>query len=479
MNYKAVLKSVAKVLVLEGVLLLLPFIVSIIYGENAKWAFLITASLCVAAGLPFALTIKPSSQPMYSREGFVIVALGWMAASLFGALPFVISGEVPSYIDALFETVSGFTTTGASVIKDVEVLPKGILFWRSFSHWMGGMGLIVFIVAISKSGDRSIHVLRAEMPGPTVDKIAPRSKDTAKILYLIYVAMTALEVIMLLFGKMNFFEALLHSFGTAGTGGFGIKNDSLASYNAYTQWVVAIFMILFSINFNCYYLIIVGKIKNAFKNAEFLTFLGIVFVAAAAITANVYSVYENVAESLRISVFEVAATVSTTGYSVADYNYFPTLSKSILFVLMFIGGSAGSTAGGLKVSRLVILIKRFRRDIKQALRPKSVEVVKMDKALDETTVNGVTSYFGLYMVIILVAFVFISIFDNFGVETNLSAVVSLFNNVGPGLGAVGPAGNYAGYSAVSKLALTFTMLLGRLEIYPLIIALSPSTWLKK
>lgn len=479
MNYKMVLKSVAKVLILEGVLLLLPFTVSIIYGESAKWAFLITAGICVAAGLPFVLLIKPSSQLVYSREGFVTVALGWIAASLFGALPFVISGEISSYIDALFETVSGFTTTGASILSDVESLSKGLLFWRSFSHWVGGMGLIVFIVAISKSGDRSIHVLRAEMPGPTVDKIAPRSKDTAKILYLIYVAMTAIEVIMLLFGKMNFFDALLHSFGTAGTGGFGIKNDGLAGYNSYVQWVVTIFMILFSVNFNCYYLIIVGKIKTAFKNAEFLTFIGIVVAATAAITLNVYSVYENVAVSLRVSAFEVASTISTTGYSVADYNVFPTFSKSVLFILMFIGGSAGSTAGGLKVSRLVILCKRFRRDIKQALHPKSVEVVKMDKALDETTVNGVTSYFGLYIVIILTVFVFISIFDNFGVETNLSAAVSLFNNVGPGLGAVGPAGNYGGYSAISKLALTFTMLLGRLEIYPLIIALTPSTWLKK
>lgn len=474
-----VLKSVAKVLILEGVLLLLPFAVSIIYGESAKWAFLITAGICVAAGLPFVLLIKPSSQLVYSREGFVTVAAAWIVASLFGALPFVISREIPSYIDALFETVSGFTTTGASVLSDVESLSKGLLFWRSFSHWVGGMGLIVFIVAISKSGDRSIHVLRAEMPGPTVDKIAPRSKDTAKILYLIYVAMTAAEVIMLLFGKMNFFEALLHSFGTAGTGGFGIKNDGLASYNAYTQWVITIFMILFSVNFNCYYLVLVGKIKNAFKNAEFLTFAGIVVAATAAITLNVYSLYRSVAVSLRISAFEVAATISTTGYSVADYNAFPTFSKSVLFLLMFIGGSAGSTAGGLKVSRLVILFKRFRRDIKQALHPKSVEVVKMDKALDETTVNGVTSYFGLYIVIILIVFMFISIFDNFGVETNLSAAVSLFNNVGPGLGAVGPARNYGGYSAVSKLALTFTMLLGRLEIYPLIIALTPSTWLKK
>lgn len=479
MNYKMVLKSVAKVLILEGVLLLLPFTVSIIYGESAKWAFLITAGVCVAAGLPFVLLIKPSSQLVYSREGFVTVALGWIAASLFGALPFVISGEISSYIDALFETVSGFTTTGASILSDVESLSKGLLFWRSFSHWVGGMGLIVFIVAISKSGDRSIHVLRAEMPGPTVDKIAPRSKDTAKILYLIYIAMTAIEVIMLLFGKMNFFDALLHSFGTAGTGGFGIKNDGLAGYNSYVQWVVTIFMILFSVNFNCYYLIIVGKIKTAFKNAEFLTFIGIVVAATAAIALNVYSVYENVAVSIRVSAFEVASTISTTGYSVADYNAFPTFSKSVLFILMFIGGSAGSTAGGLKVSRLVILCKRFRRDIKQALRPKSVEVVKMDKALDETTVNGVTSYFGLYIVIILTVFVFISIFDNFGVETNLSAAVSLFNNVGPGLGAVGPAGNYGGYSAISKLALTFTMLLGRLEIYPLIIALTPSTWLKK
>lgn len=479
MNYKMVLKSVAKVLILEGVLLLLPFVVSIIYGESAKWAFLITAGICVAAGLPFVLLIKPSSTLVYSREGFVTVALGWIAASLFGALPFVISKDIPSYIDALFETVSGFTTTGASILNDVEALSKGALFWRSFSHWIGGMGLIVFIVAISKGGGRSIHVLRAEMPGPTVDKIAPRSKDTAIILYLIYVAMTAFEVIMLLLGKMPFFEALLHSFGTAGTGGFGIRNDSLAGYIPYIQWVVAVFMVLFSVNFNCYYLILVGKVKNVLKDTEFLTFIGIVLAAVAAITVNVYSVYESVAASLRVAAFEVASTISTTGYSVADYNAFPTFSKSVLLVLMFIGGSAGSTAGGLKVSRVVILFKRFRRDIKQALRPKSVEVVKMDKALDETTVNGVTSYFGLYMVITLLVFVFISIFDNFGVETNFSATVSLFNNVGPGLGAVGPAGNYGGYSVVSKLMLTFTMLLGRLEIYPVIIALSPSTWLKK
>ena len=481
MNYKMVFGTVGKVVLIEAVLLLLPLVTSLIYGE---WWTAISFGITVLIALGVyglsKLLCTTKNTLIFSKEGLVTVALAWLVMSVIGCLPFVISGDIPNFVDALFEMVSGFTTTGASIVLDVEVLSRGTLFWRSFSHWIGGMGILVFVMAVTnKSTDRSIHILRAEMPGPTVDKLVPRARDTAKILYLIYMVLTVVLTVLLLFGGMPLFDSLLHAFGTAGTGGFGIKNNSIAGYSNYCQWVIAIFMFIFGINFNIFYLIILGKVKDVFKSGELWTYLVIVLSAVAVITINILSICADFSEALRLSFFQVTTIISTSGFSTANFDLWPTLSKTVIFVLMIIGGCAGSTAGGFKVSRVVILGKSINRELKRVLHPRNSSVIKFNgKRVDETTVNGVLSYLAIYLACVVAIFLLIS-FEPFTLETNLSATLACFNNVGPGLGGVGPTCNYGGYSLFSKIVLTFAMLLGRLEVYPLLLTLLPSTWIKK
>lgn len=485
MNYRIVFNITGKVLLVETVLLLFPLLTSLVYGEyNAAAAFGITAGVALAAGLPFAFLLKPKHQYLYAKEGMIITAFAWIVMSLVGALPFVISREIPSFVDALFEIVSGFTTTGASVLNDVESLSHGILFWRSFSHWIGGMGVLVFLLAVVNRNNRSMHILRAEMPGPTVDKLVPKAKYTALFLYAIYVVLTFVLAVMLWCGDMNFFEAILHAFGTAGTGGFGIKNSSLADYSAYSQWVIAIFMLLFAVNFNLYFLLVLGKFVSVFRNRELWVFIGIVIFSVTVITINIYSSYSSVAEALKHSTFQVASIISTTGYSTANFDQWPTLSKGILFALMMIGGCAGSTAGGFKIARVVILFKKIGNDLKKALHPRTATVVKIDgEKLGEETIGGVTSYLAIYVLIFLAVFLVLCIDphvpQNGALETNLSASAACFNNIGPGFNAVGAACNYSFYTPVSKIVLILAMLLGRLEIYPILLTFSPTTWIRK
>lgn len=471
---------IGQIIKLEAVLLVLPLAVSIIYRERCALSFLITALASLFVGFAVTLISKPGNRLIYAKEGFVIVALAWLALSAIGAVPFVLSGEVRSYADAFFETVSGFTTTGASVLTDIEGMSHGLLFWRSFTHWVGGMGVLVFIMAIIPSVcDRSIHILRAEMPGPVMGKLVPKLKQTAKILYLIYIVMTVLEMILLLCGGMSLFDSALHSFATAGTGGFGIKGDSIASYSPYLQWVIAAFMFLFGINFNIYYLLLVRRFRSVLKSTETWCYIAICLISVSIITGNIYSIYGNLPDSVRASAFQVASLVTTTGFCTADFNLWPGLSKGILLILMFIGGCAGSTAGGLKVSRVVMMIKMIRREFMKMIHPRSVSAVRIEgKKVDDTTLNGVNVYFALYMVIYFAVFLLLCL-EPFDFETNFTAVAACYNNIGPGFGAVGPMGSFSGYSAFSKIVLSATMLLGRLEIYPLLFALIPSTWTKK
>lgn len=480
MNRRMVLYIVGQMIKLEAVLMLLPLFVAVIYKNSCFTALLITIAIALILGYLLTTVFKPSNRLIFAKEGFVVVALSWIILSAIGALPFVISGEIPSFADAFFETVSGFTTTGSSILTDVEAMSEGLLFWRSFTHWVGGMGILVFIMAIIPSAtDRSIHILKAEVPGPIVGKLVPKIKDTAKILYLIYIFMTIVEIVLLLCGGMSLFDSCLHAFGTAGTGGFGIKADSVASYSPYLQWVITIFMLLFALNFNLYYLAILRKFRAIAKSGEMWLFIVIYSIAVLFVTINIYPLYENVADSLRLSAFQVSSIITTTGYSTADFNLWPGLSKSILLLVMFFGGCAGSTAGGLKMSRVLLLLKIIKREIQRMLHPRSVGKITLEgKKVDDSTIRGVTTYFAVYVACFVLIFFAIS-FEDFSIETNLSAVASCFNNIGPGLGAVGPMSSFAGYSALSKYILSIAMLLGRLEIYPILIALTPSTWSKR
>ncbi len=478
MNRRMIINAVGLVLRVEAVLLLLPAIVGVIYGERQTWlAFLISAAISLALGLLPKYFLKPRTHVIYAKEGFIIVAFTWIMLSLVGAVPLVLSGAVTSYADAFFEIVSGFTTTGASVIPDVEALTHGVLFWRSFTHWVGGMGIIVFVMAILPNvSERPIHILRAEIPGPTVGKLVPRIKDTALILYLIYIGMTIIETVMLLFGGMTFFESLLHAFGTAGTGGFGIKRDSIAGYSPYVQWVITAFMILFGINFNLYYLMLLKKFKAVVTSTEIWAYLGIIASSVAVISWNIRHLFVGAEETVRAAAFQVSSIISTTGYATTDFNLWPNLSKNILLILMFIGGCAGSTAGGIKVSRIVLLFKLISNEVKRMLHPRSVSSLRFEgKTVDGHTRKGVSNYFLIYFVCLLAIFLALS-FEPFDFETNFTAAVTCFNNVGPGFAAVGPAGSFGGYSAFAKIVLSFAMLLGRLEIFPIIIALAPVSW---
>lgn len=480
MNRRMILYMVGTVVKIEAVLMALPLIVSLIYGEACSKDFVISIVIALVAGSALTLISNPGNKVIYAKEGFVIVSLAWVALSAIGALPFYISGEIPSYIDAFFETVSGFTTTGASILTDVEAMSKGMLFWRSFTHWIGGMGVLVFVMAVvPKVSDRSIHILRAEAPGPVVGKIVPKMKETARILYIIYIALTFIEMVLLLAGGMPLFDSIVHAVGTAGTGGFGIKGDSLASYSPYIQWVITVFMFIFGVNFNLYYFALIRKFKSAIKNEELITYLIIVFMSILAITINIRPLYEGVSESLRYASFQVGAIISTTGFATADFNQWPGMSKTIILLLMFVGGCAGSTAGGFKIARVVMLFKTIKRELQKLLHPRAVSTIRLDgKRVDEKTISSLGSYLAIYVLLFCVV-VFLLGFDSFDLETNISVAASCVNNIGPGLGAAGPAASYAAFSPFSKILLSMAMLLGRLEIIPLVLTFSPSTWTKK
>ncbi len=481
MNRRVVLYTIGQLIGVEAAVMLLPLCVSLIYGEGSWKAFLITIGIAIVLSALGLLLSRPKNHVIYAKEGFATVALAWIIMSGIGALPFVISGEIPNYIDAFFETVSGFTTTGSSIVRNVEALSHGILFWRSFTHWLGGMGVLVFVMAIlPSSSDRSIHLMRAEVPGPVVGKLVPKIKETAKILYLIYMVMTFIEVILLLCGGMSLFDSLVHSFGTAGTGGFGIKADSIGGYSSYCQWVITIFMLLFGINFNIFYLCLIRRFKSVLKSEELWAYLGIVVAAATIITVNIMPIYNSLSQSIRLSAFQVASIITTTGYATADFNTWPVLSKGILLILMFFGACAGSTGGGFKISRILLLLKAVKRELHRLIHPRSRTTIKFEgKNVDEGTISGVECYLALYVICFVVIFFILCFEKSFDIETNFSAAASCFNNIGPGLGAVGPASSFADYSIVSKIVLSIAMLLGRLELFPLIITLAPSTWTKK
>lgn len=481
MNFKMIFYTIGNMLKVEALLLILPLIVSLVYQENTYLSFLIPIAILTLVG--FAISFKkPKNRTMYAREGLVIVGLSWIFISLFGALPFVISKEIPNFIDAFFETVSGFTTTGASILEDVEVLSKGMLFWRSFTHWVGGMGILVFIMAILPSSDGdTIHILRAESPGPQVGKLVSKIKVNARILYLIYFAMTILEIVLLLFGKMPLFDSIVHSFGTAGTGGFGIKNSSVGGYNNYCQIVIGIFMILFGINFNIFYFLLIGNFRQALKSEELRWYLSIIFIAIALITLNIMisDTSKVFSTTLKDSFFQVASIITTTGFSTTDFNAWPELSRSILVVLMFFGACAGSTGGGIKISRIAILVKASGREVRKLVHPHSVQNVRFEGAsVKEDTVKGVFAYLSIFIIIFVLAVLLVSL-DGKDFVTNFTSVAACINNIGPGLGLVGPMGNYSSFSAFSKIVLLISMLVGRLEIFPILMLFIPNMWRNK
>ncbi len=480
MNRKMVFFLIGRILLLEGGLLLLPLFVSVYYWDGGQIPFLLTIALCLGLGLLLCRLCRTENQVIYAKEGFLITALAWLCVSAVGALPFLISGEIPNFVDAFFETVSGFTTTGASILTDVEAMSRSMLFWRSFTHWIGGMGVLVLMVAIMPNlSGRTIHVLRAEMPGPTMGKLSPKLRDTAKTLYLLYIVMTALELVLLVAGGMTLFDSAIHTFGTAGTGGFGMKAASIANYTPYQQWVIAVFMMLFGVNFNLYFLLALGRFRSALRSEELWTYLVIIFLATALISVNVTPQIGSTSEGIRAAYFQVTSISSTTGFSTVDFNQWPTVSRMILVVLMFIGACAGSTAGGLKVSRLVLLYKTIRREIRHLLHPRSVTSVRFEgKPVDSPTLISIGTYFALYIALFAMFWFIVSFQPGFDGVSNFTAVAACYNNIGPGLNLVGPAASYAAYGPFFKLVLSVAMLFGRLEIYPMLISLSPSTWAK-
>ena len=481
MNYKMVFYLLGQMMRVEGVLMLLPLVCTWIYHEDTLTAFLIPIVLLVAIGS--VLTFKmPHKRDIYAKEGFAVVGLSWILLSVFGAMPFLLSGAIPHFCDALFETASGFTTTGSSILTDVEALPHSMLFWRSFTHWIGGMGVLVFTMAVlPKSNERSLrlmHVMRAEVPGPVVGKLVSRVKSTARILYGIYIALSVLEAVFLLAGGMPLFDTLCNVFGTAGTGGFGIWNSSIAHYDsAYVDGVIGVFMLLFSLNFNLYFLLLMRQVRPVVKNSELRWFLSIVAVATAAIMIDTRHLYHGVFHSLRYAFFQVMTVISTSGFATANYDNWPILSKTILMLLMFCGACVGSTGGGLKVGRVMLLIKTFAREVQLMLHPRSVRVIRTDgKRVDEETIRGTASYIIAYIFLFAGSFLLLAILDNFDLVTNFTAVSACINNIGPGLEIVGPTGNFSLFSDASKLILTFDMLAGRLELFPILMIFAPATW---
>lgn len=477
MNYRMITYILGWILLFEAAFLLVPTVTALAYGEQAVIAFLLSIGICL---LVSALLIakKPKNTDLRSRDGFVIVSLSWIVLSLFGALPFMLTGATTSYVDALFETVSGFTTTGSSIMTDVEILPKSVLMWRAFTHWVGGMGVLVFIMAfLPLSGGRNMHMMKAESPGPSVSKLVPRVRTTALLLYGIYFVLTVIMFIVFLCGGMTVFEALCTSFGTAGTGGFSFYNDGMNRFSPFLQVAIGTFMLIFSINFESYYLLLKRKWKDALTT-EVIAFLLIVAAAVGIITWDLRNTFDTVGEGLRHAFFTVSSLISTTGYATADYNLWPELAKATLMMLFFVGACAGSTGGGVKVSRLVILFKGIAREIGGIIHPKQVKKITVDgKPVEQTTINSVYIFFACYIILFGFSVLILSI-DGVDFITNFSAVATAIGNVGPGFAKVGPTGNFAFFSPLSKLILTFDMLAGRLELFPMLLLFSPSTWKK-
>ncbi len=479
MNYKMILNILGWVLKIEAFCMILPLVCAICYGETAEmYVFILCALLCLIFGTLISPR-RPKNRVMYAREGFVAVALSWVLLSIFGALPFVFSKSIPNFVDAFFEIVSGFTTTGASVLTDVEALAKSILMWRSFSHWLGGMGVLVFLVAILPlSGSGNVFLLRAESPGPSVSKLVPKVKSTAKLLYLIYIAFTLLQIVLMLLGGEDLFTSLTLSFGTAGTGGFGILNSGIAGYSRYTQYIITIFMILFGVDFSLYYMLFFRKSTDIFKSTEFRAYVIIIAVSVLLIFCNTRYLYPTAEETFRHSAFTVGSVITTTGYATYDFNLWPQLSKTILVCLMFIGACAGSTGGGIKVSRIIILCKSIVKEIRLYAHPRTTLKLKMNgRAIEHETVRGVNVYMSAYICIFVGALLIISL-DNFDFTTNFTAAAATINNIGPGLNMVGPMGNYSAFSPLSKVVMSICMLVGRLEIFPMLMLFSPYTWKK-
>ncbi len=478
MNKRLILHLVGNVVRVCGALMALPLIVSLLLRSGDTLALLVSMLIALAVGTALAL-VQPRRDTLRAREGFAIVAFSWIVVSFLGGLPFYFSGYVPSLVDCFFETVSGFTTTGATILTDVEALPKGLLFWRSFTHWAGGMGVLVLSLAlIPKMGARSIHLMRAESPGPSTDKLVPRVANNAKILYGIYVGLSVLMVIALLLCRMNLYDALVHMFGAAGTGGFGTYGDSIAHFNsAAVDIVVGVFMALFGVNFSLYYFLLHRNWKAALGNSELRCYVGILLGVSGIVALNIMPLYNgNFFTALRYSFFQASSIMTTTGYATADFDLWPQLSRTLLVILMFIGASAGSTGGGIKVVRVQLLLKSMVRDIRRTVHPKSVNTVKLDgHTVDEGILSGVEGFFFAYMLILLLATVIVSL-DGFSFETNFTAVVATLSNIGPGLGMVGPTGNFAAFSDLSKLVLSMCMLIGRLEIFPILMLFAPSAW---
>ena len=480
MNKRMISFILGTLLILEAVILLLPALVALIYAERAGWYYLFTALGAALAGLALRLISRPTRKTIYARDGLLCVALGWVVLSLAGALPFTLCGDIPSYLDAVFEMVSGFTTTGSSILPNVEVLNRCSLFWRSFSHWIGGMGILVFMLAIvNMEGGQGIHLLRAESPGPTVSKMVPRMVDSSKILYGIYFGLTVIQMIFYLAGGMPLFDTLCNAFATAGTGGFAIKADSFAGYSYYHQTVTTVFMALFGVNFSIYFFLLRRKFDLVWKNTELRWYLGLIFGAIAVITVNTLSYYPRVYDAFHHAAFAVSSIITTTGYGTVDFNLWPELSRVILVFLMIIGACAGSTGGGLKVSRLIILFRAARAEIHRLLHPHTVKVMQMDgKPISRESIRSVSTYLILYVFLVMASVLLVSL-DNFDGSTTLTAVLATFNNIGPGLGLVGPTGSFAAFSPLSKIVLCLDMLFGRLELYPMLVLFCPSTWKRK
>ena len=481
MNSKMYSYILGFVLKIEAVCMVPAALVSLFYGESRSFfAFLITIALLLAIGIPCTLK-QPTNKVIYTMGGLCVAALSWILISIFGAMPFMLSNVIPSFVDSVFETVSGFTTTGASILKEVESLPKGILFWRSFTHWIGGMGVLVFMLAITPfSAGSMLNIMRAESPGPSTSKLVPKVKQTAKILYSMYIFMTVLEIVLLVLGGMPLFDSLLNSFGTAGTGGFAIKNESIGAYhNAYFDYVIGIFMMLFGVNFNVYFLILKKQYKRSFHDEELRTYLLIIGAAVLLITLNIHGpVYKTFSQAFRYAFFQVSSIITTTGYATADFNKWPQFSRVILLLLMICGACAGSTGGGIKVSRAIIAFKTSKKGLKRVFHPQSIENVRVDgKTVDNQTVASVGVFLVLYSMIFSASVLIVSL-DGFDFSTTFSSVASCLNNIGPGLGVVGPAGNFSTLSVVSKITLTLDMLLGRLEIFPILALFSRFSWKK-
>ncbi len=484
MNVKSISRTVGLILLITGIFQLFPLLIAVIDHEPRNiLAYIESLCLILLVGSALLLFSRGGNRMFSAQEGFAATGLSWIFMSAFGALPFFLSGQIPSYVDAFFEMVSGFTTTGASILTDVEALSRCNLFWRSFSHWLGGMGVLVFLLAVvpgaRKNGGTGIYLMRAESPGPSVDKLTPHLRQTAMILYGIYILLTALCIVCLLLGGMPVFDSFCIAFGTAGTGGFAIKNSSMGGYSYFLQTVVTVFMFLFGVNFSLYYMLLLRKFKAVFKNEELRLYFGIAAGSIVLIAINISRMYNTVYEAVHHAAFQVVSIMTTTGYGTVDFEQWPAFSKAILLSLMFIGASAGSTGGGLKVSRVLLLMKSIRRTIRKALHPRRVQPVYMDgRAVSEEVCDNVNAYLAIYCVILVLSFAIISV-DGFSIGTNFSAVASCFNNIGPGFELVGATQNFSIYSDLSKIVLSLDMLLGRLEIFPLLLLLSPDTWSRR